>query len=169
MVKLSDQKRLIEIRKKLNRKRPSFRRVESWRYKRVKDPWRKARGIDSRTRIKSKSGVKSPSVGYRGPKKVRGLHPSGYVEVRVSNINELEELNHRKNAIKISAKLGAKKRLALIENAQNRNFKILNIGISQKELEEFEAMLESPIDGLDEDEYIDDEESFEEEELDDEE
>ena len=68
--------------------------------------------------------------------------------------------------------MGAKKRLDLIENAQNRNFKILNIGISQKELEEFEAILESPIDDLDEDEYIDDEdfeESFEEEELDDEE
>ena len=172
MVKLSDQKRLIEIRKKLNKKRPSFRRVESWRYKRVKDPWRKARGIDSRTRIKSKSGVKSPSVGYRGPKKVRGLHPSGYEEVRVSNLKDLEDLNHKKHAIKISAKLGAKKRLELIENAQNRNFKILNIGVSQKELEEFEAMLESPIDDLDEDEYIEDEnfeESFEEEELDDEE
>ena len=108
---MSDQKILIEIRKKLNKKRPSFRRVESWRYKRVKDPWRKARGIDSRTRIKSKSGVKSPSVGYRGPKKVRGLHPSGYEEVRVTNLSELEDLNHRKHAIKISAKLGAKKRL----------------------------------------------------------
>jgi hypothetical protein len=111
-------------------------------------------------------------VGYRGPKKVRGLHPSGYEEVRVSNLSELEDLNHRKHAIKISAKLGAKKRLELIENAQNRNFKILNIGVSQKELEDLEAMLESPIDDLDEDEYIDDEdfeESFEEEELDDEE
>jgi len=84
----------------------------------------------------------------------------------------LEELNNKKHAIKISAKLGAKKRIELIENAQNRNFKILNIGASQKEIEEFEAMLESPIDELDDDEYIDDEdfeESFEEEELDDEE
>ena len=55
-----EQKRLLELRKKINKKRPSFRRVESWRYVRVKDSWRKARGIDSRTRIKSKSGVKSP-------------------------------------------------------------------------------------------------------------
>ena len=73
---MTQKTRLLELRKKMKAKRPSFRRVESWRYVRVKDPWRKARGIDSRTRIKSKSGVKSPSTGYRTPKKVRGLHPS---------------------------------------------------------------------------------------------
>ena len=48
------EKRLMELRKKMNKTRPSFRRVESWRYKRVKDPWRKARGIDSKTRKKKK-------------------------------------------------------------------------------------------------------------------
>ena len=124
------------------------------------------------TRKKTKSGVKSPSVGYRSPKKVRGLHPSGYEEVKVSHLSDLEELHNKKHAIKISAKLGAKKRIELIENAQIRNFKILNLGVRQKEIEEFEALLESPLDEFDEDEYIDDEdfeESFEEEELDDEE
>lgn len=165
-------KRLMEIRKKMNKKRPSFRRVESWRYVRVKDSWRKARGIDSQTRKKTKTGVKSPSVGYRSPKKVRGLHPSGYEEVRVISIRDLENLIPNKHAIKISAKLGAKKRIELVDYAQKRNFKILNIGISQKELEKFEAMLETPIDELGEDEFIDEEdleESLELENLDDEE
>ena len=87
---MAQYKRLMELRKVLNKNRPSFRRVESWRYKRVKDSWRKARGIDSQTRKKTKAGVKSPSVGYRGPKKVRGLHPSGYEEVRVNNINDMK-------------------------------------------------------------------------------
>ena len=95
-----EQKRLVELRKKMNNKRPSFRRVESWRYKRVKDSWRKARGIDSQTRKKTKTGVKSPSVGYRGPKKVRGLHPSGYIEVRVHSIDDIKGLNNKKHAIK---------------------------------------------------------------------
>ena len=152
-----EQKRLIELRKKINKKRPSFRRVESWRYVRVKDPWRKARGIDSRTRIKSKSGVKSPSMGYRGPKKVRGLHPSGYEEVRVVNINDIKGLNNKKQALKISSKLGVKKRIALIDYAQSRGFKVLNLGISQKELEGLEAMLESSIEDLDDEDLVDDE------------
>ena len=143
-----EQKRLIELRKKINKKRPSFRRVESWRYKRVKDSWRKARGIDSRTRIKSKSGVKSPSVGYRGPKKVRGLHPSGYEEVRVYNINDLKDLNNKKHAIKISTNLGVRKRIGVIDYAQSRGFKILNLGISQRELDSLEAALASTIEDL---------------------
>jgi large subunit ribosomal protein L32e len=153
-----EQKRLIELRKKINKKRPSFRRVESWRYVRVKDSWRKARGIDSRTRIKSKSGVKSPSAGYRGPKKVRGLHPSGFEEVRVEIIGDMENLNNKKHAIKISTKLGIRKRIKLIDYAQKRGFKILNIGISQREIDSLEASLESSIDDLDEDELFEEEE-----------
>ncbi|TKJ20890.1 MAG: 50S ribosomal protein L32e [Promethearchaeota archaeon Loki_b32] len=148
-------KRLMELRKRMNKKRPSFRRVESWRYKRVKDSWRKARGIDSKTRKKKKSGVKSPTVGYRSPKKVRGLHPSGYIEARVTTIQELNNLNKNQHAIKISGKLGAKKRLALIDFCQKRGFKILNLGISQKEIESLEAMAEAPISEMEDEEFID--------------
>ncbi|UCC20405.1 MAG: 50S ribosomal protein L32e [Promethearchaeota archaeon] len=148
-------KRLLELRKKMHKKKPSFRRVESWRYKRVKDPWRKARGIDSQTRKKTKTGVKSPSVGYRTPKKIRGLHPSGYEEVRVVNIQEINDLNKNRHAIKISGKLGAKKRITLIDYCQKRGFKILNLGISQKEIESLEAMAEAPISEIEDQDFID--------------
>ena len=146
------QKRLIELRKKMKKQRPSFQRVESWRYKRVKSSWRKARGIDSKTRRKSKSGVKSPSVGYRSPKKIRGIHPSGYEEIKVFTIKDLDNLNKNRHALKISSRLGAKKRIVLIEMAQRKGFKILNPGISQQELESFETLLES---SLEEEEYAD--------------
>ena len=164
---MAQKERLLEIRKRMKRKRPSFRRVESWRYVSVKDSWRKARGIDSQTRKKTKTGVKAPSVGYRSPKKIRGLHPSGYEEVRINNKNEIERLNlnPKKHAIKISGRLGAKKRLELIDYAQKRNFHIFNLGISQKEMEEFETMLESPIEELEDEDFLDEEE-FDMEELD---
>ncbi len=149
------EKRLIEQRKVINKKKPSFRRVESWRYKRVKDSWRKARGIDSQTRKKEKSGVKSPTIGYRTPKKIRGLHPSGYVEAKVTTIQDFSNLNNKQHAIKVSGKLGAKKRIALIDYCQKRGFKILNLGISQKEIESLEAMVEAPISDVEEDEFID--------------
>lgn len=148
-------KRLMELRKKINKKRPSFRRVESWRYKRVKDSWRKARGIDSKTRKKKKSGVKSPTVGYRGPKKVRGLHPSGYKEMNITTKEDLSNLNKKKHAIKISGTLGAKKRISLIDYCQKRGFKILNLGISQKEIESLEAMAEAPISDIEGEDFID--------------
>jgi large subunit ribosomal protein L32e len=149
---MAQDKRLMELRNKINKKRPSFRRVESWRYKRVSDSWRKARGIDSNTRTKKKSGVKSPTVGYRNPKKVRGLHPSGYEEVRVTTIQDLKTLNKNRHAIKISSKLGSKKRIALIDFCQRRGFKILNLGISQRELERLESIVETP---LSDEEFLD--------------
>jgi len=170
---MTQKERLLEIRKNLKKKKPSFRRVESWRYIRVKDSWRKARGIDSQTRKKEKSGVKSPSIGYRSPKKIRGLHPSGYEEARVEILSDLEKLNPHKHAIKISSRLGSKKRTELIDIAQKENFKILNIGVTQKVMEEYEAMLESPIEGLEEEdeEFLDEndfDESFDEEDIEDE-
>ncbi|MFX1386762.1 MAG: 50S ribosomal protein L32e [Promethearchaeota archaeon] len=148
------EKRLMELRKKMNQKRPSFRRVESWRYKRVNNSWRKARGIDSKTRKKKKSGVKTPTVGYRTPKKVRGLHPSGYEEVRVNTIQDLNNLNKNRQAIRISSKLGSRKRVALIDYCQKRGFKILNLGISQKEIERLEAIAESPLSDISDEEFI---------------
>ena len=157
---MSQKNRLLEIRKRMKKKRPSFRRVESWRYVRVKDPWRKARGIDSQTRKKTKTGVKSPSAGYRTPKKIRGLHPSGYEQVEIHNLKELKDLdlNSKRHAIKISTRLGSRKRLEIIDWAQKRNFKILNLGISAREMDEFEAMLETPIDELIEDDFLDEDE-----------
>ena len=151
---MAEQRRLMELRKKMNEKRPSFRRVESWRHKKLNDSWRKARGIDSQTRKKTKTGVKSPGPGYRGPKKVRGIHPSGYEEVRIFLPRELDELNPKKHAIKIAKRLGSKKRIALIDLAQNKGFKILNIGITQEELETLESMLDSEIDELEDEEDL---------------
>lgn len=155
---MNQDKRLMELRKKISKKRPSFRRVESWRYKRVKDSWRKARGIDSKTREKRKSGVKMPSVGYRGPKKVRGLHPSGYEEVRIITIKDLKNLNKNRHALKISGKLGAMKRIKLTDYCQKRGFKILNLGVSQREIERLEEMVEAPITDIESDEVIEIEE-----------
>ncbi|MHA1688582.1 MAG: 50S ribosomal protein L32e [Promethearchaeota archaeon] len=157
-----EKERLLRVRKVMKKKKPKFRRVESWRYKRVKPSWRKARGIDSKTRKKLKSGVKSPTVGYRAPKKIRGLHPSGYEEVNIMNIDEVKNLDNRKHVIRISAKLGNRKRMVLIEQLQKMNFKILNVGTSHKALKEFEEMLETPIEGMEEEDQLIDVEDLEE-------
>ena len=64
--------------------------------------------------------------------------------------------------------MGAKKRIELIDQAQKRNFKILNLGVTQRELEEYEALLDSSIEGLEDEEDYLDEEDFEDSDDDDE-
>ena len=53
--------------------------------------------------------------------------------------------------------MGAKKRIGVIDYAQSRGFKVLNLGISQRELESLEAVLESSIEDLEDDDLLEEE------------
>jgi large subunit ribosomal protein L32e len=67
-----------------------------------------------------------PTVGYRTPKETRGLHPSGYQDVLVSNLKELEGLDPEKEAGRISSKVGDRKRELILQKAKELGVKILN-------------------------------------------
>ena len=139
-MELKERNRLLRIRKVKNSQRPTFARFESWRYTKLKKSgWRKQRGIDNKTRRKMKMGVKSPEPGYRGPKKVRGLHPKGIEDVRVMHIKELDNLDPEFHGIRIARRLGGRKKITLIEEARARGFHILNIGISKEDLFDLES------------------------------
>lgn len=117
---------LLEQRKKISERRPKFRRQESWRYKRLAANWRKPKGIDNKMRLQV-SGVPSlVKIGYRGPKASRGLHPSGYVDNLIHNVNELLKLNKDKDAARIAHTVGNKKRLEIILEAESMGIKVLN-------------------------------------------
>ncbi|MHA1265201.1 MAG: 50S ribosomal protein L32e [Candidatus Helarchaeota archaeon] len=123
---MTDNTRLLQIRTKLKQKRPKFIRQESWRYKRLKTSWRRPKGIDNKVRKKKKGTIKSPNVGYRSPKKVRYLHPSGFKEVVVHNLAELEEVKGRREVVKIAHNIGRHKRIILQDRADELNILILN-------------------------------------------
>lgn len=129
--------RPLKKRQLSKHKKPKFKRQESWRYKRVKENWRKPRGIDSKMRKKVKGWPPSPEAGYRSPKKIRGLHPSGYVEVRVQTVEALNGLDPETQAIRIARTVGGKKRVEILALADERGIHVLNPRIA-KELEEFE-------------------------------
>ncbi len=142
----NEKERLLKIRKKSKKHNPSFRRVESWRKVKVKDSWRKPRGIDNKSRRHKKSGIKSPNPGYRSPKDVRGTHPSGLEDVLIMHKNDLVSLKPTKHGVRISTKLGGRKKIELIEHALDLGFKVFNLGITMQE------------DLLDTEDIVDDEE-----------
>lgn len=125
--------RLLSLRETLKGKKPDFIRQESWRYKRVKPSWRRPKGIDSKMRLKRKGWPKSVDVGYRSPKEVRGLHPSGFEEVIVHNVKDLEEVEPDQ-AARIAHTVGMKKRTQIIERAEELKIYVLN-----KRVRPFEA------------------------------
>jgi large subunit ribosomal protein L32e len=108
------------------RKKPKFRRWMSQAYKRVKESWRRPRGIHSKVRIRKKGKIKMPSVGYGAPKELRFLHPSGLKEVLISNLKDLEKVDPKTQAIRIAHTVGEKKRKEIIKKAEEMKIKILN-------------------------------------------
>ncbi len=123
---MSDISRLLRLRVRMKKKRPKFLRQESWRYKRIKPSWRRAKGIDNKVRKKKKGTISSPNIGYRTPKKVRNLHPSGFEEVIVHNLAELEKVNPKTQVVKLARTLGRHKRVLLQDRADELNILILN-------------------------------------------
>lgn len=119
----------LKLRERIKSKRPHFRRQEAWRYKRLsgkKEKWRKAKGIDSKMRLKKKGWPKSPEIGYRGPKKVRNFHPSGYKEVLVFNVDDLDNVDPKSQVARIAHTVGAKKRVEISTRAEEKGVRILN-------------------------------------------
>jgi len=131
------RERPLKKSQRSKRKKPKFRRQESWRYKRVKENWRKPSGVDSKMRKKVKGWPPSPEAGYRSPKEIRGLHTSGYEEIRVQRLDDLNKVDPQRQAIRIARTVGAKKRVEISAIAEERGIQILNPR-RVKELEEFE-------------------------------
>lgn len=134
---------LVAKREKEKRKKPTFRRQESWRYKRLKETWRRPRGLDNKVRRKVKGWPQAPSSGYRGPKESRGLHPSGFREVRVFNVDDLSGVDPDLEAVRIAHTVGGRKRIEIVNRAKEMGIHILNPR-EFKELEEPLPELEEP-------------------------
>jgi large subunit ribosomal protein L32e len=119
---------LLSARKKVSATRPKFVRQESWRYIRLAENWRKPKGVDNKMR-KQVSGVPPlVKVGYRGPKRARGLHPSGYRDRLIHNIRDLEKLDPKIDAARIGHSVGRRKRIDIVSKANALGVKVLNRG-----------------------------------------
>jgi large subunit ribosomal protein L32e len=111
-----------------NTSKPAFNRQESWRYKRVKPAWRRARGVTSKIRKEEAGWPAKVKVGYGTAVATRGLHPRGLQERRIHRLSDLEGLDPKIHIIRISGRVGERKRLTLLDEIRHRNFHIANPG-----------------------------------------
>ncbi len=128
--------RLVRLAREKRRRKPAFRNVQSHRWKRVKDSWRKVRGIDSAVREKKKGRPAMVNAGYRTPKAVRGLHPSNLEEVLVYRPADLDGLDPDIHAVRIGGTVGMRKKQAIIKKADTMMLRVLNPGAPEDLMEE---------------------------------
>jgi len=119
-------KKLLALRSAKNAARPRFRRQEWFRYRRFGDEWRKPQGGQSKLRRHFGYRWNLPSIGYRGPRAVRGLHPSGFQEVLVHNERQLEGLDAAKQAVRIGHAVGSRKREMIEKACDEKGLRVLN-------------------------------------------
>ena len=119
-------KKDLSKRNRMSHKRPSFKRQNWFRYKRLGEKWRRPRGIHSKMRRHFKYRIPVVQVGFRGPASGRGLHPSGFEEVLVHNTKEIENVNPETQAVRISSTVGDKKRELIVKKADELKIRVFN-------------------------------------------
>lgn len=119
------KEQLLQLRKDM--KKPEFVVKESNFSARVKVRWRFPRGRHSKVRQMHCGRPAMPNPGYGTPAEVRGLHQSGLEIVVVRNLEGLQLLNPKTQGAMIAASVGNKKKISLLETAQQKKIILLNV------------------------------------------
>ncbi|WP_251343061.1 50S ribosomal protein L32e [Haloplanus halophilus] len=124
---------LVQKRREGN---PQFNRQDHHKKKRVDPSWRRPRGQLSKQRRGIKGKGATVEAGYRSPTAARGLHPSGFEEVRVHNTDDLEGVDPATEAVRIASGVGARKRERIEDVCEDREIRVLNPTYIEVEVEE---------------------------------
>jgi large subunit ribosomal protein L32e len=121
-----ETKKLLALRYEMSHDRIAFLRQEWFRFPRLGEKWRRPRGMHSKMRRHIQYRPNVVSIGYRGPAKVRGLHPSGFEEVMVWNPDQLVKVDPKVQAVRVGGSVGFKKRQAIEQKADELGIRVLN-------------------------------------------
>jgi len=122
----SNAEKALRLRERAKMKKPRFVRQESWKYFRLKENWRRPKGLDNKVRKRIKGWPPRVSAGYGGPKAARGLHPSGYEEVMIYNTEDLKRIDSKTQAARMAHTIGRRQRVKIITEARKKRITVLN-------------------------------------------
>ena len=122
----TEVKRLIQVR---TDKGARFKRDGYGKKRQLSDSWRKPRGQHNKQREQKKAKGALPKPGFGSPVAVRGMHPSGFFEVLVTSLKDLEGLDPKTQAVRLGATVGTRKRVIIQEQAVSAGLKVLNVRV----------------------------------------
>ena len=117
MKKLNSKKHHPVFRGRFGKKNIRRKSIAKW------DKWRLPHGIDL---DKGRNHGRQPRIGYRSTKEIRFVHPSGYKEVLVCNMNDIAKIDAKTQAARIGATVGKRKRNEIVTEANKKGIWVLN-------------------------------------------
>ena len=114
---LDQRKHVPTMRGRFGKKNIRRKSIEKW------DKWRKPHGIDLDKGIQH--GFR-PKIGYGTSVETKHVHPSGYREVIVCNMNDLEKIDSKTQASRLSRTIGKRKRNLIVKKANEKGIWVLN-------------------------------------------
>lgn len=122
-----EMKAALALRAAQKKKTPSFRRTEWFRYKRLsRSGWRAPHGMDNKQRRNYKYRGSLVRIGHGKVAAARFLHPSGFREVMVQNIADLESIDPETEAARVGGTVGGRKRESIYARADELGIRVLN-------------------------------------------
>ena len=126
----------LSLRKAIKKRKPDFKRQDAHKKKRLsRTGYRKPRGLHSKVRLNKRGYVKKANHGYGSPAEAKNLHPSGLFPFVVENVSMLERIDPSKEGIIISSTVGMKKKIEIVNKAEELKIKILNVKDSKSFVE----------------------------------
>jgi large subunit ribosomal protein L32e len=97
---------------------------------RVKERWRKQRGIDSKKRVKKDFAGAEPTIGYGNPKEIKHIRASGKRTIMVYNVAQLKGLLNGLDShiyeITLSGSLSTRKKAEMTKIAGQSKVNVTN-------------------------------------------
>ncbi len=123
----TDLQDALKKRRLVASRRPTFLRQEYHKRQKLQTTgWRRPRGMHSKMRRGYGYRTNVVSIGYGGPRQARGLHPSGFQEVVVHNVKDLEGIDPKVQAARVGHTVGMRKRMQIEDRADELEIRILN-------------------------------------------
>ncbi|HIG92975.1 MAG: large subunit ribosomal protein L32e [archaeon GW2011_AR9] len=124
---MATTQRLLELRNKTKKRKPTFVVRASKFARRIKVRWRRARGRHSAIRQDYRGRPKHVSTGYRSPQEVRGKHSSGLEMVVIHTDKQLSNLDPTSQGAIIGSTVSARRRVELMKVAVEKKIRVLNV------------------------------------------
>ena len=131
----------LEIRTAIKKRKPTFRRRQSNQFAKIakNDAWRRPKGMGNKSRRNRRGHIGMLKVGYGSPREVRGANRDGLFEVVIANIAQLQQVDLKTQAPIISATVGNKKKLDILEFALKEKISIGNVKDISAKIEEIKT------------------------------